>query len=135
MTPLPQTRLVPVAAAVVRSSGMILLSSRPAAAEGSGYWEFPGGKIHDGETPASCAERELKEELDADIIALDTIFRADYEYPGKKVRLFFVRAFLKMNSQLRPLDGQEFKWVPLREITRYRLLPADLDFVQNFIAG
>lgn len=135
MTPLPQTRLVPVAAAVVRSSGMILLSSRPATAEHSGYWELPGGKIHDGETPASCAERELKEELDADIVALDTIFRTDYDYPGKKVRIFFVRAFLRDNSHLRALDGQEFKWVPLREIPRYRILPADLDFVRNFIAG
>ncbi|HPN85087.1 MAG TPA: NUDIX domain-containing protein [Victivallales bacterium] len=127
----PFSSRIQVAAAVIRHSGSILISSR-AEGEFRGYWEFPGGKIHPGESPAECAEREILEELDTRIIALDTIFRASYDYTGKSVEIFFVRAFWVEGSVLNPLDGQQVEWLKPGEIRAKKILPADMEFVRLF---
>ena len=71
--------MIHVAAAVCIQQGKVLLASRPEGKPPAG-WEFPGGKLEPGETPQDAAVRELREELDWEIIPLDIIYRI--KHPG-----------------------------------------------------
>lgn len=81
---------IDVAAAVIIYSGKVLLARRD-----GGYlhnlWEFPGGKLDQGESPLQAAEREIMEELSISVKAVETILTLEHHYPGKTVRLHFVR--------------------------------------------
>jgi mutator protein MutT len=52
-----------VTAAIIRRNGSVLLARRSSGEKLAGFWEFPGGKVEDGETPEECLARELDEEL------------------------------------------------------------------------
>ncbi len=122
--------LISVAAAVIRKDGRLLIASRPRKSDFSEYWELPGGKMRLGESPAECVERELQEELNAEIIALDTIFQTRWDYPEKRVIIFFVRAFERRNSCLSPQEGQEIAWVRMDDFLEYNILAADMLFLE-----
>ena len=59
-----ETRPLQVAAAIIRRPGRVLIARRPADDHLGGFWEFPGGKIEDGESPEECLARELREEFE-----------------------------------------------------------------------
>jgi 8-oxo-dGTP diphosphatase len=123
-----------VCAAVIVRDGMVLVTTRPPGQEMSGSWEFPGGKIEPGESPGECLKREIKEELDLDIMVFDTMFMSEYEYPGKKVHLRFMRCQAVPGPlDPKPLDGQEWAWVKCSSLPEIALLPADKPFA-DFLA-
>ena len=66
--PSPNRRIEVAAAVLQRRDGSFLLAQRPAGKAYAGYWEFPGGKIENGETAAEALTRELHEELGVDIV-------------------------------------------------------------------
>jgi len=120
---------IKVCAAVIRDNGKILLASRDIDL-GTGkverYWEFPGGKIHDGESHADCMRRELLEEIGADVQVFDLMMQTVHSYPIRNVHLYFYRCmFRERNPKLHCLDGQELRWVKTSEILQMNLLPAD----------
>ena len=113
--------VIEVTAAVIRRGGRVLIASRKN--EG---WEFPGGKIEPGETPASALRRELAEELAMDkAIVLDEIYCIRHAYPDKTVRLHFMRTLLPEGAFFAPREGQQVRWVELPELFTCGLLPAD----------
>lgn len=123
-----------VCAAVIVKDGMVLVTTRPPGQEMSGNWEFPGGKIEPGESPAECLKREIKEELDLDILVFDTMFISEYEYPGKKVHIRFMRCgAVSEPVQPTPLEGQEWAWIKCNALPEIELLPADKSFA-DFLA-
>ncbi len=127
-------RRIRVAAAVIISNGKVLLASRPENKPPAG-WEFPGGKLEPGESPQQAAERELLEELDFPVLALDEIYRLVLYPPATRLELHFIRALPAGNTgRLRPLEGQRFLWVPLHGGRPAELLEADAE-VWDFIAG
>ena len=87
-------KTIEVCAAVIRNDDKCLICSRPANSKWHGYWEFPGGKIEPGETVAQCVCRELKEELNLKVRALDTIWILEHEYPEYRVRVHFIRCMI-----------------------------------------
>ena len=114
-------RAIEVVAAVVRRGGKVLIASRKN--EG---WEFPGGKIEPGETPAAALRRELEEELSIrGALVLDEIYRIRHAYPDKTVHLRFLRTILPENAKIAPREGQQFRWVEPAELFTCGLLPAD----------
>ena len=114
-------RAVEVVAAVIRRGGQVLIASRKQ--EG---WEFPGGKIEPGETPAEALRRELEEELSIrDALVLDEICRIRHAYPDKTVHLHFLRTLLPENAEIAPREGQQVRWVAAAELADCGLLPAD----------
>lgn len=119
---------IEVGAAVIFDGDAILVTSRPLGREYAGFWEFPGGKIKHGETPAQCLVRELDEELGVLVDTFDQIYFTQYEYPERIVRLYFIRCMLEPNSpRPKPLENQEFQWLRRGVPRTVEFLPADED--------
>jgi mutator protein MutT len=122
-----------VTAAVVEREGAFLLTRRLDGTHLAGHWEFPGGKVHAGETLQECLAREIREELDAEIAVGDEILATVHDYPERSIELRFFRCTLR--SEPRPMMGQEMRWVPLGELASIRLPPADDELVRLLIEG
>jgi len=106
-----------VAGALMNERGEVLMCSRPEGKEFAGYWEFPGGKIEDGETPRAALCRELKEELGVEIDESDLREVGFVSYPYARfhlVMLFF--ACRKWTGEPIPLENQQTAFVNAREI-------------------
>jgi 8-oxo-dGTP diphosphatase len=122
--PLP---LVLVAAvALVDPDGRVLIAQRPEGKPLAGLWEFPGGKVHDGETPEAALIRELKEELGVDVreacLAPFTFASHRYDTFHLLMPLYVCR---KWEGIVTPQEGQRIKWVALKRLSDYPMPPAD----------
>jgi len=117
--------LVEVAAAVIeRADGAFLLAQRPAGKVYAGWWEFPGGKIHEGESPRGALARELHEELGIELrLAYPWITRV-HAYAHATVRLHFFRV-LQWTGDPHPRENQAFLWQRLQAPIAEPMLPAN----------
>lgn len=115
---------VPVVAAFLRkASGEILLARRPPGKARGGLWEFPGGKVRLGESPAKALRRELREELGLETRIGREIARLTHAYPDLTIELILLEAFAENSPQA--LEGQEWGWFHPEEIEKLPLAPAD----------
>jgi mutator protein MutT len=123
---------VVVVAAVIERDDTFLLTLRPDGTHLAGHWEFPGGKVHAGETHAEALRREIFEELDAvaDVGAL--IHTVTHAYPAKTVALYFYRCGIR--GEPKPMLGQQMRWVPRLELSALPFPEADRDLVAQLIA-
>ncbi|HUN91231.1 MAG TPA: NUDIX domain-containing protein [Burkholderiaceae bacterium] len=118
--------IVDVAVGVlIRPDRAVLLADRPAGKPYAGYWEFPGGKIEKGETPAVALARELHEELGIEVEAADCLPWVVYEhdYPHAYVRLHFQRV-TRWRGEPRPREGQRLMFLAPGAPPPQPLLPA-----------
>jgi len=88
------------------------------------FWEFPGGKVMQGESTTDALSRELHEELGIRITAFEHFFSLEHDYPDIRVAIEF---FLVGEWQGKPsgVEGQELMWVTCDELGESKLLPAD----------
>ena len=118
--------LLVVAAALVDSDGRVLLARRPEGKAMAGLWEFPGGKVDEGEAPEAAIIRELKEELDIDVtescLAPFAFASHTYEDFHLLMPLFVCRVW---ERQVRAREGQELKWVRPARMRELAMPPAD----------
>jgi 8-oxo-dGTP diphosphatase len=127
------TALTRVAAAVVvRPDGQVLLAQRPAGKTYEGYWEFPGGKLERGETPAHALARELAEELGLTVRRAAPWLVQEYLYPHAHVELNFFRVFA-WDGEPHGHDGQAFAWQRPGAFTVAPLLPANTRIMQALL--
>ncbi len=123
-----------VVAAIIRRNGRVLITSRrPGDAEQG--WEFPGGKLEAGEKPAEGLRRELREELDVDPYVFDMVYRVRVERPGRILELLFLRCTLAPQTEIRPREGQSFRWLAPEALLEVDLLAPDLPVANFLIAG
>ncbi len=127
----PARRLVLVAAvALIDADGRVLLAQRPAHKQLGGLWEFPGGKLHEGETPEAALVRELKEELGIDVptrcLAPLTFASHSYETFHLLMPLYACRNW---EGEPEPLEGQRLAWVRKDRLRDYPMPPADLPLI------
>jgi 8-oxo-dGTP diphosphatase len=109
----PSRKVVDVAVGVLlRPSGEFLLTSRPAGKVYEGYWEFPGGKLENGESVEEALRRELQEEIGITIGAVQRWREELVDYPHALVRLNFCKVFA-WTGQLQMREGQAFTWQKL----------------------
>jgi 8-oxo-dGTP diphosphatase len=118
-----------VVAAVIQRGGRILITRRPRGSHLEGYWEFPGGKPHPGETHAEALRREIAEELDVAATVGDRLHSVDWTYPDRRVRLTFYQCTVE--GEPRPLEGQEMAWVAPADLGRYAFPPADAQVLRR----
>jgi mutator protein MutT len=119
---LPEIKVV--AAAVIDSQGRVLIAQRPAGAHMAGAWEFPGGKLENGEGRREALARELREEIGIAISMPRPLIRLRHTYPHKEVFLdiWVVRQY---QGEPQGLEGQAVRWCTQSELETVELLPAD----------
>ena len=108
-----------VAAAVIRGAdGRILIARRGETQHQGGLWEFPGGKVEDGEAVEIALARELREELGIDVTAARPLIKIKHDYPDKQILLdvWDVSAF---TGEPHGAEGQPLAWVSPRELAQY----------------
>ncbi len=122
--------LLVVAVALLDVDNRVLLSRRPEGKHMAGLWEFPGGKIHDGETPEAALIREMNEELAIDTaescLAPLTFASHEYEKFHLLMPLYVCR---KWKGIVTPTEGQELKWVRKQALADYPMPPADVPLI------
>ena len=126
-------RLVLVAAcALVDPDGRVLISKRPQGKSMAGLWEFPGGKVEEGEVPEHALIRELREELGIDVteacLAPLTFASHAYEEFHLLMPLYVCR---RWNGFVRPLEGQDLAWVKPGKLANYEMPPADKPLIAH----
>jgi 8-oxo-dGTP diphosphatase len=112
-------KLLQVAVGVVKNTeGQVLISLRNESSHQGGFWEFPGGKIESGETAEQALARELKEELNIDVITALPLITIKHQYPDVAVQLnvFLVEHF---SGHAKSCEGQLFKWVNPAELANH----------------
>jgi len=117
-----------VAGALFDEQGRVLIAQRPPGKALAGRWEFPGGKLHAGETPWDGLVRELREELGVEAHAGERLIRYSHAYPERVVWLdmWLVQ---RWSGAPRGLDGQALKWVEPAALAAEDILEADQPIV------
>jgi putative restriction endonuclease len=124
-----QKRITTVAAGVVEHNGKILIARRRPGLNFAGYWEFPGGKLEDGESPQDCLMREFTEELSIKIEVGDYVGQSWLKKSGKNIHLVAFRCkFVRGDVALTVHD--EFVWVIKSQLKNYKMAPADIPIVE-----
>lgn len=118
------------AVALIDAEGRILLAQRPEGKSMAGLWEFPGGKVEEGETPEDALIRELQEELGIDTwascLAPLTFASHAYEKFHLLMPLFACR---KWDGIPQSREGQRLKWVRASDLRDYPMPPADIPLI------
>jgi 8-oxo-dGTP diphosphatase len=118
-----------VAAALYDNLGRVLIADRPPGKHMAGRWEFPGGKVAEGETLSDALARELNEELGITVSAAQPLVDLTHDYPDRRVELhlWVVQGY---TGEPKSLDGQQLKWVEPARLFDEDILEADLPFIQ-----
>lgn len=131
LPPLPYLNIITVAAVVlIDSDNNILLAQRPQGKSMAGLWEFPGGKIDQGETPEYALIRELHEELGimTGVDCLQPLTFASHSYDDFHL-LMPVFSCRTWKGTPKPLEGQILKWVPKNQLQNFAMPPADIPLI------
>ncbi len=124
-------KTIEVVAAIIRKENKIFATQR-GYGEWKDWWEFPGGKIEEGETPEEALKREIREELSAEISVDEFLCTVEHDYP---------KFHLTMHCYLCSLAGEALhlneheaaKWLLMDELDSVKWLPADFE-VENKIS-
>lgn len=122
-------KTIHVVAAIIRNGDKILATQR-GYGEHKGGWEFPGGKIEEGETPQEALVREIREELEADINVGDHLVTVEHDYPDFHLSMQCYWAELIEGTHLKLLEHEAAKWLSIDELDTVAWLPADVDVVR-----
>lgn len=120
------------AAAIINDKDEVLVSQRKQDTHLGGYWEFPGGKVEQGETLEFALIRELKEELDIVPLSSRPLIRTRHCYPEKSVLLdvWKVEAY---SGQPSGVEGQNIAWRSVSDLNRMEFPPADMPIIKALL--
>ena len=124
--------LLVAACALVDADGRVLIAERPAGRTMAGLWEFPGGKVEEGERPEETLIRELKEELDIVVqeACLAPLTFASHSYPDFHL-LMPLYVCRRWEGTARAQEGQRLAWVRPNRLKEYPMPPADLPLISH----
>ena len=114
-----------VAAGILTDAqGRVLIGQRTYPPQYRHQWEFPGGKLESGETPAQALGRELAEELGVAVQASEPLIHIRYRYPDRYVHLH-VRRVTQFSGKPNSLEGQALRWVRPEQLDQFPMLAAN----------
>ena len=128
-----------VAAALIGSDGRILLQQRAPGRSMAGLWEFPGGKVEDGELPEAALARELDEELGIAVDPAALVPACFASAPmGERHMVLLLYLCRSWEGRPQPLDASALRWATTAEMRELAMPPADVPLVElleKLIAG
>lgn len=120
---------IKVVAAIIKKGKQIFATQR-GYGDYKDWWEFPGGKIEQGETPEEALVREIKEELDTTITVDRFLMTVEYDYP--EFHLSMDCFFCSIESgNLTLLEHEAAKWLPVDNLRQVNWLPADMEIIEQ----
>jgi len=123
-----------VAALIYNSRKQILITKRPEGYHLAGLWEFPGGKVEDGEQQKVALAREIKEETDLEVQVGKLFWTEVVDYTMKRVNLFFYECILtKENQTVQCLEIDDFNWVEKSELKLFEFPKADDGLISHLV--
>jgi len=128
--------MLTVVAALIESEGKLLVCQRRRDDTFALMWEFPGGKMKAGETPAAALARELREELGVAARIGPEVYRTRHKYPQmtEPIELIFFQASLE-SAEIQNLAFETMQWRVPATLTELNFLPADRDLIERLSQG
>jgi 8-oxo-dGTP diphosphatase len=127
--------MLQVVAAIIEREGRVLICQRMPGQTHPLQWEFPGGKVEPGETPAKALARELEEEIDVRGARGDEIARYEFTYPGRPPILLIFFRVRQFQGDPRNLIFQEMRWEPRETLREFDFVEGDRRFLRGFSDG
>ena len=121
--------MVKVVAAIIIDDNKVFATQR-GYGDFKGGWEFPGGKVDDGEHPKDALVREIREELDTEIVVGDLIETVEYDYPSFHLSMDCFWAEV-ISGSLRLKEHSAAKWLTAKELYSVKWLPADSELIEK----
>ncbi len=125
-------KTIKVVCGVIWQEGKIFVARRKPEKSMGGYWEFPGGKIEEGESPEQALERELKEELGMQVAVEDYFCTNLHSYESFAVELIAYKVRF-ISSSYTLMDHDAYEWKFPKELVEYKWAPADVPIFQKLV--
>jgi mutator protein MutT len=119
-----------VAVGIICKDGNFLIAKRKLDSSGGGKWEFPGGKVEDGETIIDCLKRELKEELAIEVEVGDFFAESLCDYYQGKFKLV-AHEINSFSGEIQALEHDDLRWVRPGEMDAFKFVEGDRLFVDK----
>lgn len=116
--------MIEVVAGVIYKNNKFLIAQRNLKKAQGGLWEFPGGKVEEGESYENALAREIKEEFNANIEVNEYIGENIHHYPEKDIRLLFYKARL-LSENIELLEHEDYKWITKDDKDNFKFAGAD----------
>lgn len=116
--------MIEVVAGVIYKNNKFLIAQRNLKKAQGGLWEFPGGKVEEGESYENALAREIKEEFNANIEVNEYIGENIHHYPEKDIRLLFYKARL-LSENIELLEHEDYKWITKDDKDNFEFAGAD----------
>ena len=123
----PKKTINAVAAIILRDGK--LFATQRGYGEWKDWWEFPGGKIEEGEAPKDALKREIREELATEIEIGNLITTVEYDYPKFHLTMHCYLCSI-IGGQLSLLEHEDARWLTMEELDSVKWLPADLEVLK-----
>ena len=124
-------KTIEVVAAIIKQDDKVFATQRGYGEFKSG-WEFPGGKIEEGETPQEALIREIKEELNIDILVGELIDTVEYDYPGFHLTMHcYICTF--QSGELVLNEHEAARWLSKNTLSSVNWLPADITLIEKLM--
>jgi len=119
-----------VVAAVIHDSRGRIFATQRGYGRWKDYWEFPGGKIEEGETPEEALKREIREELETDIEIEHLIDTIEYDYPDFHLSMRCYSCHI-LSGQLTLKEHEAARWLTKEQLNSLNWLPADISLING----
>ena len=125
---------IPVVCAIIERNGLVLLAQRPLHKHLGGKWEFPGGKVEDGESPEAAIVREIREELGCEFSPCTELPCSRHHYEKLTIEMRpFIGHLTAASAEPVCHEHEALVWAKPEALTHYDLAPADYPVLETYL--